>query len=294
MCVTLYDARLGQTMIAGWRFPRRRTHCLLYGNEPENLARVPNAMILHIPLAPGATLTRDNFIPTRGLRYVLEDMWAAAPKYPRRKTRTLLLGDEPERGSVQVFSMGSYTWVAATHADADEIHDALQQVPLERRPRLLDRELIGFYLENWPYDALAIGCFSRASGDGTEPACIEYPPQDWDILRYPATDAHGHRPRWGETVEVNHRIIVGTDELGLGGRVRYREAGAMDPRLAEVVPQLVVGAELARVPMVQGDFYVDLSRFGQDEARTGSIMRADGPRLNRGAEPVPALLAAPA
>lgn len=69
MCVTLHDASLGQTTIAGWRYHPRRTHCLLYGNEPENRAAAANAMILHIPVAMGTALGQANFIPTRGLRH---------------------------------------------------------------------------------------------------------------------------------------------------------------------------------------------------------------------------------
>jgi hypothetical protein len=99
MCVSMHDARFGQTEIAGWRFPARRTHCVLYGCEPQNLADGPNALMLHVPLAFGARLTQDNFIPTQGLRNVLADMWAAAPKYPQRVTRRLL-GGEVSKGSV--------------------------------------------------------------------------------------------------------------------------------------------------------------------------------------------------
>jgi hypothetical protein len=288
MCVTLFDARLGQTTIAGWRFPRRRTHCLLYGNEPENLAGVPNAMILHIPVAFQCTLTQDNFLPTEGLRHVLDDMWAAAPKYELREERGVF-GERKTRGTVSVFDVGSYTWVVATQADPADIAAALETVRPDRRPQI-SRQLIEFYQRTWPYDALAIGCFSTAAGGATEPVCVEYPPQDWDILRYPATDAHGHVPAWGEYVQVDHRIIVGTSELGLGGAVRYREAARMAPRLAELLPGQVVGAELLRIPMIQGDFYVDFSRFGRDDATTGHVLRAHGPALDASADRIPALL----
>jgi hypothetical protein len=287
--VTLYDARLGQTVIAGWRIPGRGTHAVLYGNEPENLVAVPNAMILHIPLQRGKVLTQDNFLPTAGLRHVLEDMWAAAPKRQQREVRGLSFG-VASRGSISVFDMGSYTWVAATHADADEIITALEMVHPDRRPHL-SAGLIRFYRQTWPDDALAIGCFSRAGGGSTEPVGVEYPPQEFRVLRYPAVDAHGHIPAWGEPVFVDHRIIVGTDEFGVGGRVRYREEARMDDRLAGIVPRLVVGAELTRIPMIQGDFYVD---FGQDwspGAGSADLMRASGPELDGRAKSVPMVLA---
>jgi hypothetical protein len=289
MCVTLYDARLGRTTIAGWRYLPRQTHCLLYGNEPENRAGVANAMILHIPVAYGAALTEQNFLPTEGLRRVLDDMWDAAPKYAElRATRGFTLS-APARGTVSVFTLGAYTWVAATQADAGAVSAALEQVPASRRPAI-SRGLIEFYLRTWPYDSLAIGCFSQDSGKATEPVAIEYPPQLWDLLRMPATDAHGEIPDLGARVRVNHRLIVGTGELGFGGRVRYTERHQMDARLAQVLPEQVVAAELADLPMANGDFYVDFRRFGQEETDTGYVLRSHGAELDHRADRIPALL----
>lgn len=278
MCVTLHNAVLGQTTIAGWRFPARRSHCLLYANEPENRAGVPNAMILHIPVAHGTVLTEQNFLPTTGLEHVLADMWAAAPKYedrgPLRKSYSAGL----TKGVVTVFTLGAYTWVAATRADATAIGAALETIHLSRRPQI-SQGLIEFYLRTWPNDALAIGCFSQASGKATEPVGIEYHPEDWDLLRMPAVDAHGEIPDLRALVRVRHRLIVGTSELGLGGHVAYRERHAMDPRLAQLLPGRVAGAELLDIPMPNGDFYVDFSELGENGARVGYLLRA------RGAEP---------
>ena len=294
MCVTLHDARLGQTTIAGWRVPERRTHCLLYGNEPENRAGVPNAMILHIPVAPGTVLTQDNFLPTAGLRFVLEDMWRAAPKFRELRQPRGLYGSAVTKGSVSVFTMGAYTWVVANRADADMISDALDQIPEYVRPRI-SRGLIGFYLRTWPDDALAIGCFSQAGGKATEPVGIEYAPADWRRLRMPAVDAHGEIPDLRARVRVNHRLIVGTTELGLGGTVRFREFSSMDARLARLLfagASQVVAAELLDVPMANGDFYVDFAGFGADDARLGYILRAHGAELDGRADEIPALLTA--
>jgi len=280
MCVTLHDARLGRTALAGWRYPGRQTHCLAYGNEPENRSGKPNVMLLHIPLAYGAVLTRDNFIPAQGLGRFLEDMWRAAPKWPGGETARTL-GSREVRGSVSVFSMGSYTWVTATQADPDDIAAALDEVPAHRRPAI-SRQLIGFYQRTWPY-ALALGCFSTRSGDPAEPAVIEYPPQDWDILRMPATDAHGTIPAWGERVRVDHRIIIGTGELGLGGPVTYTERNQMDPLLRDTLPSRTVAAEIPGAMLWNGDFYVNFREL----ARNGDVRRANGPVLDAGAERIP-------
>jgi len=288
MCVTLYDAKLGQTRIAGWRIPGDQEHAIMYGNQPQNLVSVPNAMILHIPLAPGAVLTMANFLPTEGLRHVLADMWAAAPKW-QEEGMSRSFGGRLTRGTVVTFDMGSYTWVAATNADADEIITALEQVHPDRRPHL-SAGLIRFYQQTWPDDALAIGCFVLADGDATEPVCVKYPPRSYRVLRYPATDAHGHIPAWGEPVFVNHQIIAGTDEFGIGGRVTYQEEARMGDRLAGIIPRLVIGAELLRIPMIQGDFYID---FGQDftlPAGSVDLQRANGPELDSRAKAVPMLL----
>lgn len=284
MCVTLHDASLGQTTIAGWRFAPRRTHCLLYGNEPDNRSAVANAMILHLPVAHGTVLTMDNFIPVQGLRHVLEDMWAAAPKYRELRETRGYSARSVSKG-VLVFDMGIYTWVAATQADPEEIRAALEIVRPDRRPQI-SRQLIEFYLRTWPYDALAIGCFSRSGSRATDPVAIEYVPQEWDILRMPAVDAHGEIPDLDSQVTVNHRLIVGTDELNAGGRVTYREQSWMEPRLREVLPGRVVGAELLRFPMANGDFYVDISRFAKDE----DILRARGADLTSRADRIPVLL----
>jgi hypothetical protein len=292
MCVALHDASFGQTTVAGWRFRRRRTHCLMYGNEPANRVTVANAMLLHIPIAHGTTLTRDNFIPTSGLSLVLDDMWLAAPKFEERVTRGGLFG-VAKGGSVTVFDMGKYTWVAATRADPQQVSAALETVRQDRRPQA-GEQLIDFYLRTWPDDALAIACFSQAGGEATEPAAIEYVPQDWDILRMPAVDAHGEIPGFDRPVTVNHRLIIGTDEFGVGGRVTYRERGRMDPRLREVLPERVVGAELLQVPMANGDFYVDFGRFTQgsdgSETRNGHVLRAHGSELTDGANRIPVQL----
>jgi hypothetical protein len=289
VCVALHDASFGQTTVAGWRFPRRQTHCVMYGNEPRNRVTVPNAMLLHIPVAHGTTLTRDNFLPTSGLSLVLEDMWLAAPKFEERLTRSIQFG-VAKGGSVAVFDMGKYTWVAATRADPAQVSAALETVRPDRRPQV-GEPLIEFYLRTWPDDALAIACFNQASGEATEPAAIEYVPQNWDVLRMPAVDAHGEIPGFDRPVTVNHRLIIGTDEFGAGGRVTYREQGRMDPRLREVLPGRVVGAELLQVPMANGDFYVDFGRFtrGHDGSETsnGHVLRAHGPALTGQADRIP-------
>lgn len=296
MCVTLHDASLGQTTIAGWRFHGRRTHCLLYGNEPRNRVTVPNAMILHIPIAHATVLSEANFVPTRGLRHLLEDMWQAAPKFEERLERGGMFGAELAPKSIAVFDMGIYTVVAATRADAADIAAALETVHPDRRPQI-SRALIEFYLRTWPEDALVIACFNQASGQATEPIGVEFPPQDFDILRMPATDAHGDIPDFDSPVPVlvHHRLIVGTDELGVGGRVSYREPGRMHPRLLEILPQRVVGAALLQIPMANGDFYVDFTRFTQDrdgrEDRNGHVLRAHGPMLTERADRIPMLLA---
>jgi hypothetical protein len=296
MCVTLRDATLGLTTQAGWRFHPRRTHCQLYGNEPRNRANVANAMFLHIPIAPATTLTQANFLPTRGLRLLLDDMWRAAPKYQEQETlRTMSAG--VTRKTVSVFDMGNYTWVAATRADPGDITEALNEVR-DRRPDRhpqIGAPLIEFYLRTWPHDALAIGCFNQAAGQATEPVALEYVPQNWDVLRMPAVDAHGEIPDFTHPAVVNHRLIVGTAEFGAGGRVTYRELGQMDPRLAEVLPGRVVGAELRDIPMANGDFYVDFGRFTDRADPSGpgggaKVLRAHGPELTERADRIPVLL----
>jgi hypothetical protein len=289
MCVTLHDARLGQTTIAGWRVPELRTHCLLYGNEPDNRASVPNAMILHIPVAFNVALTERNFLPTAGLRHVLADMWAAAPKYSELRATRGTYGGRLTKGTVSVFDVGSYTWVVATQADAADITAALATVRPDRRPHISE-QLVAFYRHTWPYDALAIGCFSQAHGGATEPVGIEYPPQDWRRLRMPAVDAHGEIPDLRALVQVNHRLIVGTTELGLGGTVRYREFSSMDARLARVLfagASRVIAAELLDVPMANGDFYVD---FAPSDDEAPALRRAHGAELNIRADRIPVLL----
>jgi hypothetical protein len=291
MCVTVHNATLGRTTIAGWRFPPRRTHCLLYANEPANRAGVPNAMILHIPLRPGDVLTEQNFLPTAGLTHVLDDMWEAAPKYEDRGPLRMPYGSALTKGVVTVFTMSAYTWVAATRADAGAIGAALGTVHTSRRPQI-SRGLIEFYLRTWPGDALAIGCFSRADGRATEPVGIEYRPQSWGLLRMPAVDAHGEIPDLRALVQVNHRLIAGTSELGLGGQVTYRERPTMNPRLAQLLPSRVVAAELPDVPMANGDFYIDFTGLSQDSARHGHLLRARGSELDGSASRIPVLLAA--
>ncbi len=292
MCVALLpDTSFGTTTIAGARVTRngRPQHLVLYGNEPRRQSRYTggraeaNAIILHIPVAEDRPLTQENFLRTNSLGHLLDDMWAAVPAYnpPTLSRGTRSFGAITK--GVSVFQSGIYTWVVANQATAQEISIAFQLVKPELRPNI-GAALLDYYLREHPDDALAIGCFpGQTGGQKAEPVAICYDPRDYEVLRMPAIDAHGEIPQFRHPVDVNHRLIVGTDEFDVGGRVHYSELDLIHPDLAAVLPNRVVGVELASVLMANGDFFVDFRRLF-DGPRKATMLRAKGSSLDS-AEP---------
>jgi hypothetical protein len=284
MCVALKDATFGTTTIAGWRrvVGGRRVHAMVYGNEPFGRFDGPNAIALPFPIAPGTSFGPANFLPTDGLSHLLDDMWAAVPE-PELERMTMSRAPIGKGGpEVSVFQRGIYTWVSASQIEPELIMAALELVNPAVRPDMPEWAL-QFYQQVYPGWALAIGCFPHARGQKAEPVAVQYEPRDWELLHMPAIDAHGETPKMGRNVTVNHRIIVGTEEFGYGGRVLYNEQHRFDPALAAVLPRRVAGAELREVPMLNGDFYV---RYGRDGEQP-RLLRTTGIDLTADAYEIP-------
>lgn len=260
MCVSIAPARFSATTL----YAGRRTHPVLgpievlgYQNKAVNLARKPNAMVLHIP----ANLTRNNFLWVSEQNSGILDQMVEVLKPPSYGGYGAAPGAaQPATPAVQVFDHDIYTIVLAE--DPTQIPAALQQVPPNKRP-LLDRGLFDFYAAMYPYHSIVLCCFDNAEAHRANPLLIWYPPpfDDWIIM--PAVDGHtGGVPDLAAQVDTDHWLVFGADNApeGIGRPVYYHE---MDPVLRAFLPDRVVGREY-RSQTVNGDFALSIQNLHHD------------------------------
>jgi hypothetical protein len=245
-----------------------------YQNTAVNLARGPNAMLLHLP---AVAMSPANFLDTTANRSILRDM-----------ARVTTLARPPVAGSmepyeappIQVFDHDIYTVVLAN--DPRGIPAALDTVPSHRRPRV-HRLLLDFYAHTYPGYPVALCCFDNADARRAAPLLLWYPPRDPIWLVTPAIDCHtGRPPNPNDWVRIDHHLIVGlpvepTQHVPgpRPGLVNYiqspvyytQPAGA----LAAFLPNLVAGYQFIHRLLPNGDFAVSAAEV--QAGRLGPVYR---------------------
>src|SRR5687767_9365403 len=152
MCVVTALAQLTSTVLYIGRVDHP-LHGLIevlgYQNTAINLARGPNAMLLHLP---AVRMSSANFLDTSANRGILDDMVrAATPPMPYGPPMS---GGPP----VEIFEHDVYMVLLAT--DPRAIPAVLDAVPPNRRPSLR-RDLLAFYARAYPGYAVALCCFDN-------------------------------------------------------------------------------------------------------------------------------------
>lgn len=273
MCVSAAPARFSRTTVFAGEAQRNGSvvHVLGYENTAQNRvgrvgrfapwrsSRVGNAMLLHFPAVRGS-MSQANVVDTQSCPHILGDMVSAlfppvAAADPAHRVTT--------SPAVEVFDSGIYTVVLAS--DASAIPDALHRVPRSRRPEVSDA-MFEWYARQFPGWPLALCCFDNRDARHATPMLWWYKPQFPEFLFAPAIDGHtGNPPDLAESVEVDHRVVLGVTGSDTGMPVNYSDALPED--VSSLLPQRVVGTGFRRVRMPNGDFVatVDSVRRGEPQ-----------------------------
>ncbi len=252
MCVSLYPARLSQTRLMGHctQIQGQTRHVIGYQNTVRNRHSGPNAMVLPVPVAPGAPFGPRNFLDTSRARNILKDMVDATTVRTRG-------GGSFGGGAkgMMVFDHDIYSVAVGQEVTEAALREALDSVPERRRPDL-NWSVLKAYPTDYPAEAgwwLAIFCFDNAEAADADPLLYHYQPANPDELFLPALDAHhGGAPVPGELVDTDHDILVGSDT---GVPVHYTDGP--NAGLAQYLPQRVRRAPV-HDKLPNGDFVVNV------------------------------------
>jgi hypothetical protein len=281
MCVSAAPARFSRTTVFAGEAQRNGSvvHVLGYENTAQNrigpvrrFARwrsstVGNAMLLHFPATPGS-MSQANVVETESCPHILSDMVRAL--FPPVAAVDAALRPTTAQ-SVEVFDSGIYTVVLAS--DASAIPDALHRVPRAKRPEISDA-LFTWYTRQFPGWPVALCCFDNRDARHATPTLWWYEPLFPEFLFAPAIDAHtGDPPDLDESVEVDHRVVLGATGSNMGVSVEYSDP--LPPGVSSLLPPSVVGAGFSRVRMPNGDFIatVDSVRSGEPQIQR-RVLRA--------------------
>ncbi|MDH3752513.1 MAG: hypothetical protein OEU32_01475 [Acidimicrobiia bacterium] len=260
MCVAAAPARFSHTIVYAGEARRDGSivHVLGYENTAQNRigprrwfapwrsSTVGNAMLLHFPATPGS-MSQANAVDTESCPHILSDMVRALfPPVASVNFAQAL----PVDATAEVFDSGIYTVVLAS--DASAIPDALQRVPGAKRPAAND-ELFAWYSRHFAGWPVALCCFDNRDAHHATPMLWWYEPRFPELLFAPAIDAHtGGLPDLDASVDVDHRVVLGTIDGDGGMPVRYSDP--LDDDVGSLLPERVVGADFAGSRLPNGDF----------------------------------------
>jgi|SRR5579859_6625313 len=248
MCVSTAPAQFtGTTLFLGKKYHPQHgwVFVLGYQNTAQNLASGPNAMLLHLP---AVGMTQQNFLDTRSCRHILRDMVTSLMP----QTRSHSFGGM-SKGHVQVFEYDIYTVVLAT--DASLIPNALPLVPAHKRIAV-NQPLFDFYARCYPGYAVALCCFDNQQAEEAAPLLMWYHPMNPDVFMLPALDCHtGRVPSLSDHVDVDHWVILGTDDLPRGISSSVYSTNHVPAEIDAFLPQYIIGKRF-RGKMRNGDFSI--------------------------------------
>ena len=275
MCMSSSPAKFSTTKIYVGEATKddKLVHVIAYQNNAESLSNEPNAMILPFPTS--VPMTEDNVIDTSKFKNFLTDITEASKqKGFGRRGKFLSLGAADCYSLAQVFDVGSYTVILATNID--QISEALQRVPQNKRPTLSQDFLTGFG-KLYPKQPIAICCWSGSVE--AEPLLWWYEPKDKDVLFVPTMDSHdGLAPKLGVKVLVDHNISVGSTLANAfaptTNQVEY--SNHIPDDVKSLLPTNVWGSQIHRF-MENGDMFV---RTEELRKKTGKKLHV--PDLKRG------------
>jgi len=277
MCVSTAPAQFtGTTLFLGKKqHPVHGSVFLLgYQNTAQNLSTGPNAMLLHFP---AVGMTQNSFLDTRNCRHVLKDMVAALT--PRERDISFGSTRGIGKGLVEIFDVDIYTVILAT--DVSLIPSVLPLIPARKRIAV-NRPLFAFYAERFPGYAVALCCFDNKEALDAAPLLIWYKPMNPDFFLLPALDCHtGGVPDLNEDVEVDHWVILGSDELPAWASAAPQYRDTIPAEVAAFLPQCISGQHFSG-KMRNGDFTLPARAM-----RDGNLARIErvGSPIHRAALP---------
>lgn len=304
MCVTTAKARLGDTIVYAGLAKRdgKTVHVLGYQNTVENLARTrapagrplrgwgdlgredepgvgANAMILPIPAVAGS-LSEANMVDTSDSPAILQDMARTVAKQFQRPSaggRGLLGGTSK---SVMLFDKGMYTVVLAESASSQEIAEALESVPQEKRPEI-SRVLLQAFAEWYPGWPLAICCFNGTKVERPDPLLWWYQPRHPEVVFFPALDSHtGGVPDLDANVARDHILVLGVsadfDRPASFVVPEWKSDGLPMTAIRGLMPSWIWGSVLYRSRTKNGDFIIPVDALNRPHLLTFNCWKPPG------------------
>lgn len=256
MCVSTQPSKMSKTIVScvEARHPEGQlVHVVGYQNVANSSG--PNAMLLAFPTK--TPMTAKNMIDTSKHSNVMK---AYRDALPVRQTRSLsfvkdVIGSRSTKGYVEVFAQGSYHVVLVD--DTADIGDALDQVPVAKRPTI-DQDFLNGYSRDiyhsgkWKF---ALCCWSGTVE--AEPMMFWYEPTDPAMLFLPGMDAHdGGLPVQSKSVSRDHALILGSALMSLrdGYRVGIKNPPWWVASYVKGNPQVVSSANGDWYCRLDGDF----------------------------------------
>jgi len=206
MCISTSASRMSDTLLYSGEgtYKNKYVHVLAYQNTAFSFSNTANAMILPFPTSQ--EMSEDNIIDTTMFSSFLKNISDATKLHSKMLRSFALNSDSLGSRSFKVFDKGSYTVVLAN--DLNKIQDALQLVPLHKRPIISDEFMEGY---GSLYKDLPVAICCWAGNVKAEPLLWWYEPSDKENLFIPTMDAHdGKAPSPRMTVDTDHIISVGS------------------------------------------------------------------------------------
>lgn len=252
MCVSFAPADFNGTKIAVHSMELSgvgNIRVLMYQNTAQSKGGVANAMLLHIPTE--THMGPENFIDLTNAPKVLDDMVRTFK--PRTRGMDMYSLGAKSIGSAQVFQSGEYHIVLAENTD--QIPEALEEVPIEKRPSV-DPALLEFYQDRFgSTHKYVLACFNNANTVEPAPIGLWYVPSEAtkEYLVFPALDCHtGGVPDIYKNVATDHWLFASDENMGgRGTRIQYSRN--VPESVAKFLPRYALG-EQHRELALNGDF----------------------------------------
>lgn len=218
-------------------------HTFFYQNNVANLSNGANCMLLHVP---ARSLTQTDFIGTEDHMKICENMvdTLQPPVLSRSmvETKDVTLGFSH---NVEVFDHGVYTMVVAKNAT--DIIPSLNRVRVDRRPSMVQPELMEFYQRYFPDWFFVLCCFNNREVKTAPPIMFTYEPLFSNRFVAPGIDSHtGDSPDLSTKVDVDHWVIMGSHEAKHPAlaRVYYDKWERMDTMMKTALPKYIMGKRI--------------------------------------------------
>jgi hypothetical protein len=260
MCVTSAPADINNTRVLTYvtydGSSHQPMHYTFYQNTATNRSKRPNCMFLQFP-----TAELEPVVGHEHTRSFLGDITlnlAELEHHPVTRGMSFRGGADRSIETPRVVQQGDYHLVLCS--SPRRILDALEQVPVDRRPmRTLELEALAAWYAEWYADeSFVLACFN-GSVNPRHPIGVRYVPHNDDVVFAPGLDGHtGGLPIIGQDIVRDFHVAFAVQGLQLPVTFRYTDFlgqvqdWAPDPRYG------VAGFHDNRFRAPNGDYTVAL------------------------------------